>query len=62
LFQVVDDILDEDGVAEERGLDAARSLAVETEARARDTLAEIPADTARLDELLSGLSTVAQAR
>jgi geranylgeranyl diphosphate synthase, type II len=55
LFQVVDDILDEDGIAEERGLDAARSLAAETERRARATLAEIPADTARLDELLSGL-------
>jgi geranylgeranyl diphosphate synthase type II len=55
LFQVVDDILDEDGIADERGLDGARSLAVETDARARATLAEIPADTSRLDELLSGL-------
>jgi geranylgeranyl diphosphate synthase type II len=55
LFQVVDDILDEDGIAEERGLDGARSLAVETEARARATLAQVPADTSRLDELLSGL-------
>jgi hypothetical protein len=62
LFQVVDDILDDDGIAEERGLDGARSLAAETEARARATLAGIEAETSRLDELLSGLISAAQAR
>jgi geranylgeranyl diphosphate synthase, type II len=62
LFQVVDDILDQDGVARERGLEGARSLADETEAGARATLAEIQADTSRLDELLSGLIAAAAAR
>jgi geranylgeranyl diphosphate synthase type II len=62
LFQLVDDILDADGVARERGIDGARSFAGDTEARARATLAEIKADTSRLDELLSGLSTAMRAR
>jgi geranylgeranyl diphosphate synthase, type II len=62
LFQIVDDILDENGVAREHGLDGARSLAGETEARARATLAGIQADTSRLDELLSGLIAASTAR
>jgi geranylgeranyl diphosphate synthase type II len=61
LFQVVDDLLDRDGVVRERGEDAAFALADQTEERARDRLAKIPADTSRLDELLSGLSTRARA-
>jgi hypothetical protein len=46
---------------QERGDDAARALADEPEERARAVLAEIPADTARLDELVSGLSMRARA-
>ena len=61
LFQIVDDLLDGDGLVQERGVDAAWALADETEERARAVLAEIPADTARLDELVSGLSMRARA-
>ena len=61
LFQIVDDLLDGDGLVNERGVDAAWALAEETEERARAVLAEIPADTARLDELVSGLSMRARA-
>ena len=57
LFQIVDDVLDGDGFVLERGADGARALAAQTEDRARARLAEIPADTSRLDELVSGLST-----
>ena len=55
LYQIVDDLLDGDGFVLERGVDGARALAKETEERARARLAEIPADTSRLDELVSGL-------
>ena len=61
LFQIVDDLLDGDGLVHERGVDAAWALAEETEDQARANLAEIPADTARLDELVSGLSMRARA-
>jgi hypothetical protein len=61
LFQIVDDLLDGDGLVQERGVDAVWALAEETEERTRATLAEIPADTARLDELVSGLSMRARA-
>jgi geranylgeranyl diphosphate synthase, type II len=61
LFQIVDDLLDGDGLVQERGVVAAQALAEETEERARAILAEIPADTARLDELVSGLSMRARA-
>jgi hypothetical protein len=57
----VDDLLDGDGLVQERGVDAAWALADETEEQARANLAEIPADTARLDELVSGLSMRARA-
>jgi geranylgeranyl diphosphate synthase type II len=57
LFQIVDDVIDGDGFVLERGADGARALAAQTEDRARAQLAEIPADTSRLDELVSGLST-----
>jgi len=55
LYQIVDDVLDEDGVASELGADHARRLAGELEGRARGRLDEIPADTSLLDELVSGL-------
>jgi geranylgeranyl diphosphate synthase, type II len=61
LFQIVDDLLDGDGVVAEHGEERARELAAEAEARARARLATIDADTARLDELVSALSTRAQA-
>ena len=61
LFQLADDLADGDGVVSERGEAVAEDLARETEARARAKLDEIPADTARLDDLLSGLSTRALA-
>jgi geranylgeranyl diphosphate synthase type II len=56
LFQVVDDIIDGDGVVTRRGPAAARRLAGDMEARARSALDEIDADTSVLAELLSGLS------
>jgi geranylgeranyl diphosphate synthase, type II len=57
LYQVVDDLLDGDGFVEKLGPDGAASLADELETRARARLDEIPADTSRLDELLSGLKS-----
>lgn len=55
LYQVVDDVLDGDGLAAELGRDGASDLADEIEGRARASLDEIAADTTLLDELLSGL-------
>jgi geranylgeranyl diphosphate synthase type II len=60
LYQIVDDVLDEDGLAA-HGTERARTLADETEGRARARLAEIPADTSLLDELISGLKRRATA-
>jgi geranylgeranyl diphosphate synthase type II len=57
LYQVVDDVLDGDGLAAELGREGASGLAEEIESRARSRLAEIPADTTLLDELLSGLGS-----
>src|SRR5207249_576266 len=57
LFQLVDDLLDEDGLAAELGLERTHALADEIEQRARAQLAEIPADTSVLDELVSGLKS-----
>jgi geranylgeranyl diphosphate synthase, type II len=56
LFQVVDDILDEDGYVLERGTDGARALADETAERAQARLAEVPADTSVLAGIVSGLA------
>jgi geranylgeranyl diphosphate synthase, type II len=60
LYQIVDDVLDEDGLAAQ-GAEHARTLADETEGRARARLDEIPADTSLLDELISGLKRRATA-
>ena len=57
LFQVVDDVLDEDGLAAELGSERTHELAAEIEQRARARLDEIPADTSLLDELVSGLKS-----
>jgi geranylgeranyl diphosphate synthase type II len=56
LFQIVDDILDEDGFAERIGSAGARELADEAAARARARLDEIDADTSVLRELVDGLA------
>jgi geranylgeranyl diphosphate synthase type II len=56
LFQIVDDILDEDGYLLERGPEGARALADETAERAQVRLAEVPADTSVLSGIVSGLA------
>jgi geranylgeranyl pyrophosphate synthase len=56
LFQIVDDLLDEDGFAVRLGVDGARRLADEAAERARERLAAIPADTSVLRELVDGLA------
>lgn len=56
LFQVVDDILDGDGLAAQLGADGARRLADEAADRARERLAEVSADTSVLGELVDGLA------
>ncbi|MEK6273895.1 MAG: polyprenyl synthetase family protein [Actinomycetota bacterium] len=61
LYQVVDDVLDEDGLAAQLGSDRTHELAGEIEQRALARLAEIPADTSLLDELVSGLKRRAAA-
>ena len=57
LFQIVDDILDADGYVLSHGEDGARRLADEAASRARDRLAEIPADTSMLVDIVDGLAT-----
>jgi geranylgeranyl diphosphate synthase, type II len=61
LYQVVDDVLDEDGLAAQLGSEGVHELADEIEGRARGRLAEILADTSLLDELVSGLKRRAAA-
>jgi geranylgeranyl diphosphate synthase type II len=56
LFQVVDDVLDGDGYVLRLGAEGARSLAGESAARARERLAEIPADTSVLAEIVDSLA------
>ena len=56
LFQVVDDILDEDGFYVSEGADGARRLADEAAARAHEALAAVTADTSVLDGIVSALA------
>ena len=56
LFQVVDDILDDDGYATSVGHATARRLADDAAERARDRLAALQADTSVLRELVDGLA------
>ena len=56
LFQIVDDILDEDGYYSMHGPDGARALADEAAERTQTRLAEIPSDTSVLSEIVSGLA------
>ena len=57
LFQIVDDILDGDGYVLVHGEDGARALADEAAARARERLADVPADTSTLGDIVAGLTT-----
>jgi geranylgeranyl diphosphate synthase type II len=57
LFQLVDDVLDGDGAVLSHGVEGARALADEAAARARRRLAEVPADTSVLAEIVDGLAT-----
>jgi geranylgeranyl diphosphate synthase type II len=56
LFQVVDDILDDDGYVVEVGEARARELADEAAARAAERLEEIPYDTSVLAEIVALLA------
>jgi geranylgeranyl pyrophosphate synthase len=57
LFQIVDDILDGDGYVLTQGADRARALADQAAERARARLAEVPADTSVLEDIVDGLAT-----
>ncbi len=57
LFQIVDDILDGDGYVVSHGRGGARRLADEAAARARERLADVPADTSALADIVAGLAT-----
>jgi geranylgeranyl diphosphate synthase type II len=56
LFQVVDDILDDDGLVLVEGVEAARARANLAAERALAMLLEIPADTSVLAEIVNGLA------
>ena len=56
LFQIVDDILDEDGYLLEHGPEGARALADEAAERAQARLGELAADTSVLAEIVAGLA------
>jgi geranylgeranyl diphosphate synthase type II len=57
LFQVVDDLLDADGLVEERGEERTRALADERTARAHAALDELDADTSVLAGIVDMLAT-----
>jgi geranylgeranyl diphosphate synthase type II len=56
LFQIVDDVLDEDGYYLLHGEDAARQLAADAAGRAHGRLSEIDADTSVLAEIVTDLA------
>jgi geranylgeranyl diphosphate synthase type II len=56
LFQIVDDVLDEDGYYLLHGADGARGLAADAAARAHERLAGIDGDTSVLAEIVTALS------
>ncbi len=56
LFQIVDDILDDDGFAARIGPEGAWRLAEDAAGRARDRLGAIPAQTTVLNELVDVLA------
>jgi geranylgeranyl diphosphate synthase type II len=56
LFQIVDDILDEDGYVLEHGAEGARALADESAERARRALSEVDADTSVLEGIVDELA------
>jgi geranylgeranyl diphosphate synthase type II len=56
LFQVVDDILDEDGLFVSEGAEGARRLADDAAARAHERLAAVRADTSVLDGIVAALA------
>ena len=56
LFQVVDDILDEDGFAERLGTEGARKLADDAATQAHERLDALQADTTVLRGLVKGLA------
>ena len=56
LFQIVDDILDEDGYVLEHGPEGARTLADEAAERARRALSEVDADTSVLEGIVDELA------
>jgi geranylgeranyl diphosphate synthase, type II len=56
LFQLVDDLLDGDGVVLVHGADAARRLANEAAERALARLRDVQADTSVLEEIVAGLA------
>jgi geranylgeranyl pyrophosphate synthase len=60
LFQIVDDVLDEDGYFAIHGADGARTLAMDAAARAHARLAEIDADTSVLGEIVTDLAVRTQ--
>jgi geranylgeranyl diphosphate synthase, type II len=60
LFQLVDDLLDGDGIVEERGREATLALIAETEESAGAHLDQIDADTSVLAELLGVLTARVQ--
>ena len=56
LFQVVDDILDGDGLVATLGVDGARRLADDAAARARAALDQVDADTSVLAGIVDDLA------
>jgi geranylgeranyl diphosphate synthase, type II len=57
LFQIVDDILDGDGYVVTHGEDGARAQADKAATRSRQCLADVPADTSTLVDIVAGLAT-----